>query len=178
MALEYAGAAVFALVGLIAVVLTPVGVPGAWMMVGVAGTVDVTAMLFGGAKPLPFGVTSIVVALAAATAGEVLEFVAAAMGAKAGGASRSGMVGSLVGGFVGVIAGTLLVPVPVVGSVVGALVGVVTGALVGEMAFHGRRAGDAVRPAAGAALGRLLGSVAKLPCSMVAWIALVYDAFT
>ena len=178
MALEYAGAAAFALVGLLAVVLTPVGVPGAWMLVGVAGTVDVTAMLFGGGKTLPFGVTAIAVALSAAVLGEVLEFVASAMGAKAGGASRSGMVGSMVGGFAGVIAGTLLVPVPIVGSIVGALAGVVGGALLGEIAFHGRRASDAVRPAAGAAVGRLLGSVAKLPCSMVAWIALVYDAFT
>lgn len=177
--LEYAGAAVFALVGLAAVALTPVGVPGAWMLIGIAASVDVASMLFGGAdRVLPFGWTPMLVAVAAAVVGEVLEFVASAMGAKAGGASRSGMVGSLVGGFVGVIAGTILIPVPLAGSMAGALLGVVGGAVVGEMAFHGRQAGQAVRPAAGAALGRLLGSVAKLPCSMVAWGVLVYDAFT
>jgi uncharacterized protein YqgC (DUF456 family) len=177
-ALEYAGAAVFALVGLVAVVLTPVGVPGAWMMLGIAGTVDVTAMLFGAGRPLPFGAWALAVAVTAAALGEALEFVAGAMGAKAGGASRSGVVGSMVGGFAGVIAGTLLVPMPVLGSVVGALVGVVAGAVIGETLFHGRSVGASVRPAAGAALGRLLGSVAKLPCSMVAWVVLVYDAFT
>lgn len=177
--LEYAGAAVFALAGLVAVALTPVGVPGAWMLIGIAGSVDVAAMLFGGPeRVMPFGWTPMLVAVAAAAVGEVLEFVASAMGAKAGGASRSGMVGSLVGGFVGVIAGTVLIPLPLLGSLLGALLGVVGGAVVGEMAFHGRQAGEAVRPAAGAALGRLLGAVAKLPCSMVAWGVLVWDAFS
>lgn len=175
--LQYAGAGVFALVGLIAVVLTPVGVPGAWMLIGLAGTVDVTAMLFGRGDALPFGVQSIAIAVAAAALGEVLEFVASALGAKAGGASRAGMVGSMVGGFVGVVAGTLLVPVPVLGSIVGALAGVAIGAAVGEIAFHGRTARDSVRPAAGAAVGRVIGSLAKLPCSLVVWAALVYDAF-
>lgn len=176
--LQYAGAGIFALIGLIAVVLTPVGVPGAWMLIGLAGTVDVTSMLFGRDDTLPFGVQGLAVAVAAAALGEVLEFVAGALGAKAGGASRAGMVGSMIGGFVGVIAGTLMVPVPVVGSVVGALAGVAVGAAVGEIAFHGRTARDAVRPAAGAAVGRVIGSLAKIPCSLVVWAALVYDAFT
>lgn len=175
--LQYVGAAIFALVGLVSVVLTPVGVPGTWMLIGVAGTVDVTSMLFGRGDALPFGVQSLAIAVAAAVVGEALEFVAGALGAKAGGASRAGMVGSMVGGFAGVIAGTLLVPVPIVGSIVGALAGVALGAVVGETVFHGRTARDAVRPAAGAAIGRVIGSLSKLPCSLVAWAALVYDAF-
>ena len=61
---------------------------------------------------------------------------------------------------------------------VGALAGVALGALVGEIALHGRSARDAVRPALGAAVGRVIGSLAKLPCALVAWIVLVYDAFT
>lgn len=177
MAVQGLGAALFALVGLLAVALTPIGVPGAWMLIGVAGTVDVTAMMFERGS-LPFGVQSLAVAVGAAVAGELLEFVAGALGARAGGASRSGMVGSLVGGFVGVVIGTLAIPVPLVGSIVGALAGVVVGAVVGETAFHGRGIGDAVRPAAGAAIGRVIGSLAKLPCAFIAWAALVYDAFT
>jgi uncharacterized protein YqgC (DUF456 family) len=177
-ALHLAGAALFALAGLLGVALTPVGVPGAWMLIGLAGTVDVTAMLFGRGEPLPFGVQSLAIAVVAAVAGEVIEFIAGALGAKAGGASRSGVVGSMIGGFIGVVAGTLLVPVPIVGSIVGALAGVAIGAAIGEIVFHGRTARDSVRPAAGAAVGRVIGSLAKLPCSLVAWAALVYDAFT
>jgi uncharacterized protein YqgC (DUF456 family) len=153
--LQYAGATVFALLGLIFVVLTPIGVPGAWMLIGVAGSVDVTVMLAGGSS-MPYGLTALAVAVAAATLGELLEFVAASLGARAGGASRSGMVG----------------------SVVGALVGVAAGAVIGETAFHGRSAGDAMRPATGAVIGRVIGSLAKLPCALVAWMALVVDAFT
>lgn len=175
--LQYAGASAFALTGLLAVLLTPVGVPGAWMVIGIAFTVDATAMAFAGAGPLPFGAGTLVIAIVAAVVGEALEFVASAFGAKAGGASRSGMVGSLLGGVVGVIAGTFLIPVPVIGSVIGALLGVVLGALVGEVAFHGRSTGDAVRPALGAAVGRVVGSLVKLPCALVAWAVLVYDAF-
>lgn len=176
--LHYAGAVGFALSGLLGVLLTPAGVPGAWMIIGIAGTMDVTAMLFGSAEPLPFGLRALAIAIAAAAVGEMLEFVAGALGAKAGGASRAGMIGSMVGGVVGVIVGTLVIPVPIVGSIVGALAGVALGALVGEIALHGRSARDAVRPALGAAVGRVIGSLAKLPCALVAWIVLVYDAFT
>lgn len=177
MAVQMVGAALFALIGLLAVVLTPVGVPGAWMLIGVAGTVDVTAMMFERGS-LPFGVQSLAVAVSAAVAGEVLEFIAGAMGARAGGASRAGMAGSLIGGFVGVVLGTFMIPVPLIGSIIGALAGVVLGAVAGEMLFHGRTIGDTVRPAAGAAIGRVLGSLAKLPCAFIAWAALSYDAFT
>ena len=176
--LHYAGAAGFALSGLLAVLLTPAGVPGAWMIIGIAGSVDVTAMIFGSADPLPFGLRALAIAIAAAAGGEVLEFVAGALGAKAGGASRAGMVGSMVGGVVGVIVGTIVIPVPILGSIVGALVGVAVGALVGEMALQGRSASESLRPALGAAVGRVIGSLAKLPCALVTWIVLVYDAFT
>jgi len=175
--LQYAGATVFAAVGLLAALLTPVGVPGAWMIIGVAGTVDATVMISGG-DTLPFGVRPLVVAVAAAALGEALEFVASAAGAKAGGASRAGMAGSMVGGIVGVIGGTVLIPVPIVGSIVGAIGGVVLGAVLAEVLVQGRTVGQSVRPATGAAIGRALGSLAKLPCALIAWMVLVYDAFT
>jgi uncharacterized protein YqgC (DUF456 family) len=176
--LQHAGAAIFAILGLVAVMLTPLGVPGAWMVIGIAGTVDVTAMMFGGTQPPPFGLAAFAIAVSAAAVGEVLEFIAGALGAKAGGASRAGMAGSMVGGIAGVIVGTVLLPVPLLGSIIGALAGVALGAVVGEVAFHGRTAVDSVRPAFGATVGRVIGSLAKLPCALVAWIALVYEAFT
>jgi len=174
--LHYAGATLFALIGLLAVVLTPIGIPGAWMLVGVAGSIDVAALLFG-KSDLPFSAASLAVALGAAVAGEVLEFLASAMGARAGGASRAGMTGSIIGGFAGVIAGTVMIPIPIMGSVIGALAGVVFGAIAGEMFFHNRTISASIKPAAGAAMGRLLGSLAKLPCALIAWVALVYEAF-
>jgi uncharacterized protein YqgC (DUF456 family) len=62
--------------------------------------------------------------------------------------------------------------------VVGALLGVAAGAVIGETALHGRTAGEAMRPATGAVIGRVLGSLAKLPCALIVWMALVVDAFT
>lgn len=174
--LEYAGAASFALIGFFGVLVTPLGIPAAWVMIGIAAIADGASMMWGDG-PLPFGLPTLFIAAAAALLGELLEFLAGASGAKAGGASRSGVIGSMVGGLVGVIAGTVFVPAPLIGSIGGALFGVAAGAMAGEMIFRSRTIRDAVRPAIGAAVGRVLGSLVKLPCALITWIVLVRDAF-
>jgi uncharacterized protein YqgC (DUF456 family) len=108
--------------------------------------------------------------------GELLEFMLSAFGAKRFGASRSGMFGSIIGGFVGALCGTVLLPLPIFGTLVGALLGTATGAVIGEMR-HGRKFGETTRPALGAVLGRLLGTLAKFPCAIIVLAILAAAAF-
>ncbi|MSR33957.1 MAG: DUF456 family protein [Phycisphaerales bacterium] len=174
---QYLGATLFALFGLACVVVTPLGLPGTWIMIGVAGTVDAVMMGLWPMQHIPFGMNALVIAVLAGIAGEALEFVAGALGAKAGGASRKGAVGSMIGSVIGLIIGTILIPIPLVGSAIGAVAGAVVGAIVGEK-IHGREMKDSLKPAAGAAIGRILGALSKAPFALIAWSVLVWDAFT
>ena len=103
--------------------------------------------------------------------------VAGALGAKAGGASRKGAVGSMIGSIVGLIIGTVLIPIPLAGSAIGAIAGAIVGAIAGEK-MHGREMKNSLKPAAGAAIGRILGALSKAPFALVAWSVLMWDAFT
>lgn len=174
---QYIGASCFAVFGLACVVVTPLGLPGTWIMIGVAGTVDAVVMGMWPAQHIPFGMSALVVAVLAGTAGEALEFVAGALGAKAGGASRKGLVCSMIGSVLGLVIGTFLIPIPLAGSAIGAVAGAVVGAIVGEK-MHGRETKDVLKPAAGAAIGRILGALSKAPFALIAWSVLVWDAFT
>jgi uncharacterized protein YqgC (DUF456 family) len=174
---QYIGASFFAASGLACVVVTPLGLPGTWIMIGVAGMADAVVLGMWPAQEIPFGVWAMVIAVLAGTTGEVLEFVAGALGAKAGGASRKGAVGSMIGSVIGLIIGTIFIPIPLVGSAIGAIAGAVVGAIAGEK-IHGRDMKDSLKPAAGAAIGRILGALSKAPFALIAWFVLVWDAFT
>ena len=174
---QYLGATLFTLFGLVCVVITPIGLPGTWIMIGVAGATDVVAIWIWPTQQVPFGVWALVIAILAGTLGEVLEFVAGALGAKAGGASRKGAIGSMIGSVVGLVIGTIFIPIPLVGSAIGAVAGAIVGAIVGEK-IHGRDMKDSLKPAAGAAVGRILGALSKAPFALIAWSVLAWDAFT
>ena len=165
---HYFGATLFALFGVACVIVTPLGLPGTWIMIGVAGATDAVVMWMWPGQPMPFGVSALVIAVLAGTAGEIVEFVAGALGAKAGGASRKGAVGSMIGSIIGLIIGTVLIPIPLAGSAIGAIIG---------EKMHGREMKDSLKPAAGAAIGRILGSLSKAPFALIAWCVLVWDAF-
>ena len=173
---HYFGATLFALFGVACVIVTPLGLPGTWIMIGVAGATDAVVMWMWPAQPMPFVVSALVIAVLAGTAGEIVEFVAGALGAKAGGASRKGAVGSMIGSIIGLIIGTVLIPIPLAGSAIGAIAGASVGAIIGEK-MHGREMKDSLKPAAGAAIGRILGSLSKAPFALIAWCVLVWDAF-
>ena len=174
---HFMGASCFALFGLLCVVITPLGLPGTWFMIAMAGAVDALVMWIWPTQPVPFGALALVIAVLAGTAGEALEFVAGALGAKAGGASRKGAVGSMIGSIIGLVAGTIFIPSPLAGSAIGAVAGAVGGAIVGEQ-IHGREISDSIKPAAGAAIGRILGALSKAPFALIAWCVLTLDAFT
>lgn len=174
---QYICAGCFAVLGMACVVVTPLGLPGTWIMIGVAGATDAVVMWLWPALHMPFGVSALVIAVLAGTAGEIVEFLAGALGAKAGGASRKGAVGSMIGSIVGLIIGTVLIPIPLAGSAIGAIAGAIVGAIAGEK-MHGREMKNSLKPAAGAAIGRILGALSKAPFALVAWSVLMWDAFT
>jgi len=166
----------FGLVGACCVLLVVVGLPGAWIMLAIAMLTDLLlAPRVGDGAPF-FGWTVIGVGAAVALLGEILETVAAAEGARRGGASARGAWGALLGGLIGGIAGTVLIPVPIVGSLAGAAIGALGGAVIGELSREGTRLRDTAKPAAGAAIGKLLGIISKIPCAVVVWVVLTVAA--
>ncbi|MDQ3511519.1 MAG: DUF456 domain-containing protein, partial [Pseudomonadota bacterium] len=80
----------------------------------------------------------------------VVDFVAAALGAKRVGASRLALIGAVVGTFAGLFFGPL-----------GLLAGPFVGALIGEL-IHVRELRQATRVGIGTWLGIVLGTVLKL----------------
>ena len=167
---------IFGLVGAACVVLVVLGLPGAWIMLAIAVATDLLlAPSVGDGQPF-FGWAAIGVAAGVALAGEIVETLAAAEGARRGGASRRGAIGAAIGGIIGALAGTVLIPVPLVGSLVGAALGAVAGAMVGELSRDGVRLRDTAKPATGAAIGKVLGTIAKIPCAVVVWLVLAIAA--
>jgi hypothetical protein len=176
----YLAAALFALVGLVCLGLIPIGLPGLWLLIGIAALVQLMdAIPFTGAAPLHFGWTILGVCIAIGVVAELVEAAAGAAGAKAGGATRRGMVGAFVGGIAGAILLTPIIPIPIVGTIAGGLIGSFAGAWIGEaQAEHRRHPEEKMRAALGAAAGKLAGTFGKLAAGVVIWMLLVYAAFT
>jgi len=149
------------------------GLPGAWMTLGLAVLIEVIDDWW---RATPgestFGWWLLGACAIVAVVGEILEFAAGALGAKRGGSSRRGVWGALIGGLVGAVLG-LGIPIPIVGSLIGALIGTFAGAIIGEMTDDEVTLKQTLKPAAGATIARIIGTLAKLPLAMVIWVALV-----
>jgi len=158
--------------------MTVLGMPGNWLMVAaVAGY----ALLVPDRSPIAIGwPVAIAVGLLAA-AGELLEFLAGALGvAKAGGSRRGALLailGSIAGGIVGLFIG---VPIPIVGPIVAALLfaglGASAGAVIGEW-WHGRGFDKSWQVGKAAFWGRLLGTLAKTTVGAVMIVVAVAALF-
>jgi uncharacterized protein YqgC (DUF456 family) len=142
--------------------LTLVGMPGNWLIVGSAA---LYAVLRTPDAPMSLNLITVGVLAGMAALGEVLETAAGAAGvARVGGSKRSAalaLMGSLVGGIVGMFVG---LPVPLVGSLLAAVVFAGLGALVGAMLgenWKGRGMGQSWEVGKAAFWGRLFGTLAK-----------------
>jgi uncharacterized protein YqgC (DUF456 family) len=161
----------------VAVLIQFMGLPGTWLILLAAVAVRAFEMVVPlGPEPM-FSWTTLLLLAGLALLAEAVEFIASALGAKGGGATKAGMTGALVGGLIGVIAGTFLIPIPVVGSVAGAVVGSGAGAVVGELSEGGRTLASTAKPAAGAAVGRILGTLAKTGFAALMWGIVTIAAF-
>jgi uncharacterized protein YqgC (DUF456 family) len=167
----------FALIGLVCVGSVVVGLPGAWIMLAIAVVIELAdGAYLDDRGPDTFGWWPIALCAILAAVGELFEFIAGALGAKTAGSSRRGMIGALVGGIAGAILGVALPP-PVIGSLIGAVAGTFAGAIVGELA-NGRESTvrAAMRPATGATIGRIVGTLSKVPLAAVIWLVLTIGA--
>jgi uncharacterized protein YqgC (DUF456 family) len=142
----------FVLAMLVSIFVVPLGLPGTFIMVGLAILANYVAAA-------GIGWIAIGISLALAVIAEVLEWTMSAKFAiKFGGSRRAGW-GAIIGGFLGAFAG---IPVPVVGSMIGAFAGAFVGALVAEWTQPEANAASATRVATGALIGKAAATAMKL----------------
>lgn len=147
--------------GLVGLVMVPLGLPGLWVMVG-------GILAYGWLTSFQsVGVATIAIVLGLAFLGEIIEnWIGFHYARRYGGSKRSGW-GALIGGLVGAVIG---VPIAVIGSVIGAFLGSFLGAAVFEYTYS-RHAGVATRAGWGAVVGRAAAAAVKIALGLV--IALV-----
>ena len=164
----------FAVLGLACVLLTVMQLPGIWLMLVLAIGVQLADVAWVHGTEADAGWWAIGIGLGLAVVAEILEGAAGAAGAKVGGGSRRAMWGGFIGGVVGAILGTPLIPIPVLGTFIGAIVGAFAGALIGETtAIHKPSVVQSLKPAAGAAAGRAVGTVFKISIGVAIWLILI-----
>ena len=163
--------AIFALLGLGCLLLVIMQLPGVWLLLVFGLIVQLVDVTWIHGADATAGWWALGLGAVLAIVGEVLEGVAGAAGARAGGGSRRSMWGGFVGGLLGAIFGTPLIPVPILGTFIGAVIGAFLGAFLGEVTGKDpKRSLDAVKPAAGAATGRAAGTLIKSGIAIAIWL--------
>lgn len=144
---------------LIGVLLTALLLPGTWLMV-------LWAFILKLWQPDLVAWWTVALVLVLAAIGEGLEFIASALGAAKAGGSKHGAIGAMLGSFLGAIVG-IFVPPPVIGSIVCAALGAAGGAIAGERWLNKASWEESRKVATGAAIGRLLATIAKVLIAIV-----------
>ena len=159
----------FSTAALCCVLLSLVGIPGVWILIGLAIGINIGQDMWLDANaPHTFHWITI--------GAEVTETLLGGIGAKRFGASKQGVIGAIAGSIAGAIAGTIFIPIPFLGTLIGAATGAALGAMLGEL-IAGKQIHHSWKPALGAALGRILGSLAKLPFIVAVAVILSIAAF-
>lgn len=169
--LDITVAVLFTLLAVVGWGANVLGLPGNWLIVCLA---------LGGWLLVPESYRSYishvpVIAIGlVAVVGEVLEFVASALGASRMGGSKRGTVlaifGSIGGAVLGLFSGALI-PVPIIGSLIASLLLGAGGAFVGAVAgerWAGKDWEASLQIGNAAFWGRLLGTVGKAVCGTIA----------
>jgi uncharacterized protein YqgC (DUF456 family) len=172
---SYGIAGVFTVLGAGCVFLVMLGLPGTWILILLAAGLQIGDGYWRSGDVHTFSWWTLGAATALALVGELVEFVAGVAGAKKAGASRRGMVGALVGGVAGAIVGAALLAG--IGAIPGGFVGSALGAIVGELSHPHMTLESSLKPAGGAAVGRLAGTLMKLAIALVVWVGLAVAAF-
>ncbi|WP_200761696.1 DUF456 domain-containing protein [Poriferisphaera corsica] len=160
------------LVNAIGVLMVAFQLPGTWLILIATGT---AAWLrwddVGGWGHLGWWVIGILFFLA--ILGEIIEFVAGALGAGKAGASKRAMVGAVFGGVAGAILGTIFLWfIPIIGTLIGAAVGAGVGSFLGDL-WAGREIKNALEGGKGAAIGRFWGALGKIIVAGIMWLVVL-----
>lgn len=162
------GYLLFALGLLAGVALIPFGLPGTFIIVGVA---LLQAFL---TDFMPLSGTTILWLLGLAALGEVIEFFLGAFAARHFGGSKYAMAGAIVGGFVGAIWATGIFPI--VGTLLGAFGGAFAGAALFEY-VHEKDWNTAIHVGWGAFLGALGGKLTKITIGICMVVIILFKFF-
>lgn len=175
----YIVAALFCLLGALCVASIVVGLPGGWIMLGLALIIEATDGLYlPPERPQTFGWWVLGACAGLLAIGEIVELAAGAAGAKSGGGGKRGMWGALIGGILGALFLTFFIPIPIVGTLIGAVIGTFIGAVVGEVTGEqAKTVRGSMKPALGATIGRVIGTVGKIGIAIAVWITLSVAAF-
>lgn len=134
--------------------LTPLGLPGNWIMIGVLAI---------GAIAGRIGAAALIGVLLVAIVAEVVEFfIVKRLNARYGGSDRA-FWGAIAGGVVGVVVG---IPIPVLGSILAGLLGTFAGAAAVTL-LERRTATAAARVGWGVLIGRAFSAAAKTAAGVV-----------
>ncbi len=180
--LQLALSVLFALFGLACLLVVAIGLPGTWLLLGVAVLVECVdgAFVSAGASGSveSFGWRLLAICVGIGVVGEIAEAISGAAGAKLGGSSNRGMWGAILGGLIGAIALTPVIPIPLVGTLIGAVIGTFLGAWIAEATGpEARSTRETLHAALGAVVGRLGGILAKLAAGIAIWTLLVRELF-
>jgi uncharacterized protein len=141
----------------VALLLTPLGVPGLWIMVAVLGV---------GTWLGAVGVAILVMCVVLAAAAEVVEYmIIDRLNVRYGG-SRLAFWGAIIGGVAGVLIG---MPVPVIGSIIAGFLGSFAGAAVATL-YETRKVESAARVGWGTLMGRMWAAAAKVAAGMIIFV--------
>ncbi len=116
------------------------------------------------------------VCLGLAVTAEIVEGVASAIGAAKAGGSKRAAIASIAGAILGAVLGTVLLPIPILGTIAGAAIGAGLAALLTEKHLGEKTWAQAARVGTGAAVGRLVATVAKVGFAIAIAITLTVDA--
>ena len=141
----------------VALFLTPLGIPGLWIMVGVLAIGTIVGDV---------GVLVIVICLLLALAAELLEFfIVQKLNVRYGG-SRLAFWGAIFGGIVGVIVG---MPIPIIGSIIAGFLGSFAGAMAATL-YETKRFDSAARVGWGVLIGRMWAAATKVAAGIVIFV--------
>lgn len=152
----------FLLAAATAWLVTIVGLPGTWIMLGFSVLFH---FLIPDESRAAIGWPILITMAVLAGLGELLEFLASALGVAKAGGSRRGAVLALLGSFIGAILGAFVgIPIPVIGPLVAVVffsgLGALAGAFIGEFS-HGRQIKQSFQIGRSAFWGRILGTLSK-----------------
>ena len=133
---------------LLALISIPLGLPGLWIMIGVAAIAAIAGEI---------SLITLVACVILAVAAELIEFFLLRKLTKQYGGSRKAFWGALGGGFVGVLVGA---PIPIIGPIIAGMIGAFAGAALVTYA-ETKQVDSAHRVGWGAVIGRMLTAVAK-----------------
>lgn len=165
LALTIGIAIAMAVLGLLAVGVTLIGLSGVWVVLLAAVGLELWRDTY--------STQLLIVAGVLALGGEVVEFTASAAMAKRAGGSKAAAWWSVIGGLLGAILGSVFIPIPLVGTIAGAVVGAGVGATLAHRRTPDMPWRDAARVGRAAASGRLLAIVVKTVLAAIVSVMLV-----